>query len=342
MQSCALRIGLSLLVLAPIALQPPNARAASDAGVPLCKPKPGQDWFCDLPGVRLHIVDWGGQGTPLILIPGFGDTARIYDDFAKRLTPHHRVIAITRRGFGRSVPTDTHVDVRTLAEDVIHLMDALKIARADLVGHSLAGNELSHLGMHSPARVRRLVYLDAAYDFSDALTLKDPAGSREPDKRALSNFDTLVAWREFELGSKTPAIAANARELYVMSAHGLVPRADAMIQKDILENATRFHPDYNRIEAPILALYASKTKLEQPSPAFSARDRELSIHYTITHIRPWMLAQKTRLEKNLRCGTATELPDTEHYLFIERPQLVANLVDDFLRDPHACSFRVAR
>src|ERR1051325_2998264 len=53
-------------------------------------------------GVRLEVLDWGGSGRPLVLIPGGGDTAHVFDDFAPKLTASFHVYGITRRGFGRS------------------------------------------------------------------------------------------------------------------------------------------------------------------------------------------------------------------------------------------------
>ena len=62
----------------------------------------GQDSFCTVAGLRLHFVDWGGSGSAVILLTGLGDSARIFDDFAPLLNRGHRVIAITRRGYGGS------------------------------------------------------------------------------------------------------------------------------------------------------------------------------------------------------------------------------------------------
>ncbi len=58
--------------------------------------------FIDSAGVRLHTVDWGGEGRTILLFPGLGDTARIYDGLAARLSASYRVLGLTRRGHGRS------------------------------------------------------------------------------------------------------------------------------------------------------------------------------------------------------------------------------------------------
>ena len=52
--------------------------------------------------VRLEVLDWGGAGRPLVLLPGGGNTAHVFDNFAPKLTSDFHVYGITRRGFGES------------------------------------------------------------------------------------------------------------------------------------------------------------------------------------------------------------------------------------------------
>ncbi|HEX6617438.1 MAG TPA: hypothetical protein VF046_14130, partial [Gemmatimonadales bacterium] len=54
------------------------------------------------PDVRLEVLDWGGQGPPLVFLSGLQDVAHGFDDFAPRFRDRHRVLAITRRGYGAS------------------------------------------------------------------------------------------------------------------------------------------------------------------------------------------------------------------------------------------------
>ena len=46
-------------------------------------------------GVRLEVLDWGGTGSPLVLLAGSGNTAHVFDGFADRLIPLAHVYAIT-------------------------------------------------------------------------------------------------------------------------------------------------------------------------------------------------------------------------------------------------------
>ena len=121
------------------------------------------------PGVRLEVLDWGGSGRPLIFLAGNGDTAHSFDTFAQKFTGRNHVYGITRRGFGASskpTPANGNYSADHLGDDVLAVMRALGIERPVLVGHSLAGEELSSIGSRFPTKVSGLVYLDAAYDFA--------------------------------------------------------------------------------------------------------------------------------------------------------------------------------
>jgi non-heme chloroperoxidase len=117
-------------------------------------------------GVRLEVLDWGGTGRPLVFLSGLGNTAHIWDNFAPRFVGKHHVYAITRRGFGRSTHASTGYTPDRLAEDILDVMSQLKIAKPVLIGHSIAGEELSFIGTRHPERVAALIYLDAAYTYA--------------------------------------------------------------------------------------------------------------------------------------------------------------------------------
>jgi non-heme chloroperoxidase len=116
--------------------------------------------------VKLEVLDWGGSGPPLIFLAGAGNTAHIFDAFAPKFIAAHHVYGITRRGFGNSsapAPADGNYSADRLADDVLAVMDSLKLNRPVLAGHSIAGEELSSIGSRHPEEVAGLVYLDAGY-----------------------------------------------------------------------------------------------------------------------------------------------------------------------------------
>ena len=120
-------------------------------------------------GVRLEVLDWGGSGRPLIFLAGSGDTAHSFDNFAPKFTSRNHVYGITRKGFGASskpAPAKGNYSADGLGDDVLAVMRALGIERPVLVGHSIAGEELSSVGSRFPDKVSGLIYLDAAYSFA--------------------------------------------------------------------------------------------------------------------------------------------------------------------------------
>lgn len=117
-------------------------------------------------GVQLEVLDWGGTGRPLIFLSGLGNTAHIWDNFAPKFTTRHHVYAITRRGFGRSTHAGAGYTVERLSDDILAVMAQLKIEKPVLIGHSIAGEELSCIGTRHPELVSALIYLDAAYPYA--------------------------------------------------------------------------------------------------------------------------------------------------------------------------------
>jgi len=121
------------------------------------------------PSVQLEVLDWGGSGRPLVFLAGAGDTAHAFDDFAPKFIGQNHVYAITRKGFGASskpAPANGNYSADRLADDVLAVMQALRIERPVLVGHSLAGEELSSIGSRFPNKVSGLIYLDAVASWS--------------------------------------------------------------------------------------------------------------------------------------------------------------------------------
>ena len=119
-------------------------------------------------GVDLEVLDWGGSGRPLVFLAGLGATAHDFDAFAPRFTAHHHVYAITRRGFGASSkpsPDANNYGAEQLGDDVLAVIDALKLDHPVLVGHSLAGEELSSAASRHPEKLAGVIYLDAAYAY---------------------------------------------------------------------------------------------------------------------------------------------------------------------------------
>jgi non-heme chloroperoxidase len=120
-------------------------------------------------GLKLEVLDWGRTGRPVLLLAGLGYDAHVFDVFALKLSSSYHVYGISRRGYGGSSaprPDGENYSADRLGDDILAVMDALKIERPVLVGHSIAGEELSSIGSRYPDKVAGLVYLDAGYAYA--------------------------------------------------------------------------------------------------------------------------------------------------------------------------------
>jgi non-heme chloroperoxidase len=116
--------------------------------------------------VRVEVLDWGGTGRPIVLLAGLGNTAHVFDSFAPKLTSQYHLYGITRRGIGSSSAPDSGYSADRLGDDVLAVMTELKLDKPVLVGHSIAGEELSSIGTRHPERIAGLIYLDAIAPYS--------------------------------------------------------------------------------------------------------------------------------------------------------------------------------
>lgn len=169
----ALRIAIRFLGVIAI------AAASAQQSVPWHDPSRHKVQFVTVEeNVQLEVLDWGGTGRPFVLLAGRGFTAHVFDGFAEKLTNLYHVYGITRRGFGASSKPKSGYSEQRLADDDLGVFDALKLLAPVVVGHSVAGNELSQLGIHHYERVGGLVYLDALNDGSDDYTDYDALCSK--------------------------------------------------------------------------------------------------------------------------------------------------------------------
>jgi pimeloyl-ACP methyl ester carboxylesterase len=137
--------------------------------------------------VKLEVIDWGGPAAPdtrtLVLLAGLGDTAHRYDPFASQLIKTYRVFGVTRRGFGVSSVPDGGYDSDRLGDDVLAVLDALKLPKPILVGHSFGGAELSSIGSRHPERVAGLIYLDGGYGYAFSAPGTEPLPQPKPEDK---------------------------------------------------------------------------------------------------------------------------------------------------------------
>jgi aminoacrylate hydrolase len=98
-----------------------------------------------------------GQGEPLLLVPGLSGQGAFWSPQVADLSRDFRVVIHDHRGAGQSTHSRITYSVEQMADDVLKLMDALRIETAHFVGHSTGGAIGQVLALDHPRRLRSLV-----------------------------------------------------------------------------------------------------------------------------------------------------------------------------------------
>ena len=129
-------------------------------------------------GVKISYVE-KGEGEPVVLIHGFAASAQLnwgMPGIIKKLAENYHVIALDNRGHGKSgKPHEPEKYGTHMVDDVIRLLDHLKIDKAHIVGYSMGGFITTKLVCSHPERVRSAVIGAAGWheDAEERLKLTD-------------------------------------------------------------------------------------------------------------------------------------------------------------------------
>jgi len=140
----------------------PTGTEYVESGVTNPAAKPNYDsLFANVNGVRVHYLKSGSGRTPLVLIHGFGDDARmwipLFADFGKDYT----IIAPDLRGLGQSSREKSGYDKKTAAVDIHELVRSLGYRDIYLVGHDIGMMVAYAYAAQFPSEVKKLALMDA-------------------------------------------------------------------------------------------------------------------------------------------------------------------------------------
>jgi pimeloyl-ACP methyl ester carboxylesterase len=289
-------------------------------------------------GVRLEVLDWGGTGRPVVLLTGSGNTAHVYDDFAAKLSGCCHVFAITRRGFGLSSHPESGYTDQRLADDVLQVLDALKIKAPVLVGHSMGGSELTTLGAQHSNRLAGLVYLDAGADPAD-FPWSDPAYRAVVQKLApppspdaklspteANRKKSYQAYRAWQLESGGFAFSeSEVRSMYDFNPDESIGAFRSSSQVHDAIDAGGKKRNYSGIRVPVLAIFAT------PLPPGDSLDKERAALQRQEH--EMLMAFINRYKKSLSAvpgARVLDWPGAKHYLFLTQEADVLRELRAFL------------
>lgn len=178
-----------------------------------------------------------GKGHPLIFVSGLGGVARYWQPQMAEFAKHFRVIAYDHRGTGASDRTQRKFSIEQMAAETLALLDALKIERAHLVGHSTGGAIGQTIALEHPQRLARMV-LSATWTHCDPFFRRLFEGRQEMLRKGGASLHALFhplwlypAWwinsHDAEIGEEQKKALENPSPVEVSIA-----RIDALLAFD--------------------------------------------------------------------------------------------------------------
>jgi pimeloyl-ACP methyl ester carboxylesterase len=274
--------------------------------------------------VQLEVLDWGGNGRPAVLLGGY-TTAHIFDEIAPKLMRAGHVYAITRRGIGASSKPDHGYTARESGEDVIHVLDALKLEKPVLMGYSFGGQDLSVLGAEHSERIGALVYLDSAEDERVWPFPNGPISADEKEWKAQlpkippPDRTSIAAYRASQKAMHNFAFPeSELRQLHTINPDGSL--GDDLVSKTVRDAmfTGRVYPDYNRIRIPVLAFFEMPNPLSEQlskvQPSSTEQAAALGAQYVMSQM--WTAVNSHALRRALPAAKIVYLVGGNNYIFL--------------------------
>jgi len=266
-------------------------------------------------GVKLSYLE-AGAGRPLVLVPGWSQTAAQFRHQIEGLSGSHRVIALDMRGHGESDKPAHGYKIQRLAKDVRDVLEALDLRDVAILGHSMGCSVLwCYFDLWGADRIGRFVFCDeppmltsnpawSAQETENAGAIFSPEAVTQT-ANALAGPDGVATSRGFVGGMVTSAMPAQTLE-WMIEENLKLPRAHAAT---LIYN--HCHQDWRdvipRIDVPALFIGGRVSLVPWKSVA-------------------WAAAQV----KGARLEIFEEAEGGQHFMFEENPVRFNRILAEFI------------
>ncbi|MGH9283027.1 MAG: alpha/beta fold hydrolase [Acidimicrobiales bacterium] len=183
-------------------------------------------------GLCISALDWGGAGTPVLLLHPNGFCAGLFDPMARRLAAggRFRPVGVDLRGHGatdKPPPPDPY-RYELMAADVAAVLDALGLDEVAVAGGSLGGGVAIHMDRLQPQRLRRLM-------LCEAIARPRPPGPPPENPLVATTLRRRVVWPSraamvVSYGSRPPLDQLVPEALAAYVEWGTVVRRDGTVE----------------------------------------------------------------------------------------------------------------
>jgi pimeloyl-ACP methyl ester carboxylesterase len=259
-------------------------------------------------GHRLAYLDQG-DGTPVLLIHGIPTSSLLWRHVIPVLATTHRVIAPDMLNYGKSdKPEDADVSIAAQARLMIKVLDALGIARADVVAHDIGGGVAQIMAVNHPERIRRLALSNAVCFDSWPIPEFEPL--QQAGAEANMSLDAFLGMmRTFLPGGVHRAGALEREALDIM----MEPWSSEAGKRALFRNLRRLNSEYTQaiagelkhLQHETLILWGREDPFQKPAYAEKLRDA-------------------------IPGARLTWIEEAAHWVMEEKPAEVAAMLEEFL------------
>lgn len=179
-------LGVATVAAATLAM--PLAASAAEATAAQTPAKPGE--FTTNDGVKLSYVE-AGSGKPLVMVPGWSQSAAEFKNQISGLSNRYRVIAIDLRGHGESAKPDHGYHIERLSADIHEFLVGNNLNDVALLGHSMGTSIIwGYWQQYGPDRVSKLILDDQM-----PMITSNPEWSEQEKQDAGSVFDCASMYK---------------------------------------------------------------------------------------------------------------------------------------------------
>jgi pimeloyl-ACP methyl ester carboxylesterase len=252
-------------------------------------------------GIRLY-YESTGEGTPLVLIPGFAQNLSCWRPLVPALAANFPVIAIDNRGSGQSDAPEERYSIEMFAQDSAALLEALEIESAHFMGVSMGTLIIQQLCLTHPEKVKKAI-LCAPFSHLPSIARHNvlmqqkllAAGVPRADLFEL-NMSWLLSEEWMSSKEKKDAFLSTVlADPYPAPIEGILGQADALLAADYREQLANIPHE--------ILLLAAREDID--TPIWCAKEMEKTLPYAklhifekVAHLFPYEIPEKT-VEKSL-------------------------------------------
>lgn len=263
-----------------------------------------------MPTARIHDIDLYyevfGAGQPLFLIRGLGSNADHWYCQVPAFSEHFKVITFDNRGIARSGSSSASLTMALMTEDVIGLMDFLKISRAHLFGISMGGMIAQQIAIQHPLRVAGLVLGCTHCGGDRVVRMVGPGPSIRPEELYSDEPDAAEKALKLLFADATIVEKQEIFTRYLETSARYPPDIEILKQQREAVQTHDTWEDLPRIQSPTIILAGDQDRLV---PADNAR----------------LLLQR------IPNATLEIISGGGHQFIIEQPDITNKIVVEFLK-----------